>query len=125
MKLLLDSHAVIWFFLGDEHLSPAAKRAIENPDNDVIVSAVTPYEIALKQRRGTVPVFGVTIAQAIQRAAFQVLPISVPHAEHAGSLPGPHRDPWDRLLMAQAELENCVVVTRDKVFRDYGIKILW
>ena len=125
MKLLLDSHAVIWFFLGDDHLSGTAKHAIENADNDVIVSAVTPYEIALKQRRRTVPAFGTTIAQAIQRATFQMLPISVTHAEHAGSLPGPHRDPWDRILMAQAELEDCTLVTVDTVFSDYGIKTLW
>jgi PIN domain nuclease of toxin-antitoxin system len=126
MKLLLDSHAALWFLRGKTRLSTAARETIENPSNAVMISAVTGYELYFKSRLGKLDTaFIRDFLPLARRAGFETLPITFDHAIHAGSLPGPHRDPWDRILMAQAELEDCTLVTLDAVFRDYGIKTLW
>ena len=126
MRLLLDTHALIWWLTDYDHLSADARAAIAAPANRVFASACTGYEIAYKQQRGRLPTpLPFLIADLIRRARFTALPITAEHAEAAGSLPGPHRDPWDRLLIAQAGAEALIMVTTDKVFADYRVPVLW
>ncbi len=103
-----------------------ARMAIASGDNRVFASAGSGYEIAYKQQRGRLPLpLPFPIVDLIRRAFFTPLPITAEQAEAAGKLPGPHRDPWDRILIAQAGTEGLTVVTVDKVFSDYEIPVLW
>jgi PIN domain nuclease of toxin-antitoxin system len=127
MRLLFDTHALIWWFAGDERLSSAARKAIDE-SADVFVSAASAWEITTKHRLGKLP--GVVaivgdIAAATAGEGFRELPISLRHGQVAGSLPGPHRDPFDRMLIAQAISENLVLVSNEKAFRTYGATLLW
>ena len=126
MRLLLDTHAFIWFLAGDRRLSQRARRAIEDGRNAIYASAAVAYELAYKRDYGAatakiVDEFG----DGLREGRFEELPVSVRHATAAAELPSSHRDPWDRLLMAQAKLEELIVVTRDGVFEKYGLKTLW
>lgn len=126
MKLLLDTHALYWFLTGHERLSPKARKAISDPANEVFASAASGYELALKARRGRLDRMVLEELGAMLRAArLGVLPVSFAHGVEAGRLPEPHRDPWDRILIAQAQAERLAVVTVDPVFADYGVPILW
>ncbi len=126
MRLLLDTHVLIWWLTDDPHLSPVARTAIAAEENQVFASACSGYEIAFKQQRGRLPSpLPYPLADLVRRAFFTPLPITTEHAEAAGKLPGPHRDPWDRIMMAQARVEGCRVVTLDPVFSDYGIPVVW
>jgi PIN domain nuclease of toxin-antitoxin system len=126
VKLLLDTHAVYWFLTGHERLSPRARKAIADPDNDALVSSASAYEIALKARRGRLDYAVVAEFGGMLRAArLAALPVTIEHALEAGRLPEPHRDPWDRIIMAQALGERATVVTLDAVFGDYGVPTLW
>jgi PIN domain nuclease of toxin-antitoxin system len=123
--VLLDTHALLWWLTDNPRLSYAAEAAIANPANDVFVSACVGYEIAYKQRLGRLPALPESLARRLRREAIDILPISLDHALAAAALSGPHRDPWDRIMMAQALAERCHVVTIDKVFSDYHIPVLW
>jgi PIN domain nuclease of toxin-antitoxin system len=126
VKLLLDTHALIWWLTDDAHLSGSARAAITASENEVFASACSGYEIAYKQQRGRLPSpLPLSLAELIRRARLLALPITPEHAEAAGRLPGPHRDPWDRIMMAQALAEHCRMVTIDQVFADYKIPVLW
>ncbi len=126
MKLLLDTHALYWFLTGHERLSTKARKAASDPANEVFTSAASGYELALKARRGRLDRIVVEELGAMLRAArLGVLPVSFAHGVEAGRLPEPHRDPWDRILIAQAQVERLVVVTIDPVFADYGVPTLW
>ena len=126
MRLLLDSHALVWWLTDDPSLSGRAMAAIADPDNDVYASAVSGYELTNKQRLGKLkPPLAEELALMVWRAGLPVLAITLGHAIAAGALPGPHRDPWDRLLMAQARLDGLTVVTKDPAFTDYGVATLW
>jgi PIN domain nuclease of toxin-antitoxin system len=126
MRLLLDTHAVYWFLTGHERLSARARKAIADPDNSALVSAASAYEVALKARRGRLDVAVVAEFGAMLRAArLATLPVTIEHALEAARLPEPHRDPWDRIIMAQALSERATVVTLDAIFDDYGISTLW
>ena len=126
MRLLLDSHALVWWLAGSAELSRRAYAAISEPDNDVWVSAVSGYELVNQARLGKLrpPLAGELVAM-VRRAKLPTLAISLDHAVAAAALPGPHRDPWDRLLMAQAQIEKMTLVTIDSVFGDYGMDVLW
>ncbi|MCH2396175.1 MULTISPECIES: type II toxin-antitoxin system VapC family toxin [Oceanibaculum] len=123
MRLLLDTHAYLWWDLGGEQLHPAAFAAIADPENDVLVSAASVWEIAVKRGLGKLAFEG-SIAENLQQNGFEVLPIHADHAERAGTLPTHHRDPFDRMLVAQTELDKLVLVTRDSRMQPYGIPIL-
>lgn len=128
MRLLLDTHALIWWLAGDERLSPRARDAIATPGQDVLVSAVSGWEITTKHRIGKLP--GVTAMVAdmerlLTEQGFATLPISLRHGQVAGMLPGPHKDPFDRMLIAQCMVDGLVLVTNDPAFNDYGIARLW
>jgi PIN domain nuclease of toxin-antitoxin system len=125
VRLLLDTHALIWWLTDDPHLSYAAEAAIAHPDKEVFVSAVAGYEIAYKQRSGRLPRIPGNLSAELRRQSMRILPISLDHAVAAAALPGPHSDPWDRIMMAQALAEDCTVTTVDRVFSDYDIPVLW
>ena len=104
------------------------RRAIEDPDNDVIVSAATAWEITTKYRIGKLSEAAAVaqdVAGAIAGQGFEELPITVEDAERAGRLPGPHGDPFDRMLIAQAVVRGLVLVSIDQVFDRYGVRRVW
>jgi PIN domain nuclease of toxin-antitoxin system len=125
VRLLLDTHALLWWLIDDPQLSAAARTAIASLENAVFVSACTDYEIAYKQKRGRLPTFPEILLDRVRRERIETLPISLKHTVSAAALPGPHRDPWDRIMMAQALAEDCHVVTVDSVFADYHVPVLW
>jgi PIN domain nuclease of toxin-antitoxin system len=125
VKLLIDSHAVLWWLADDSRLSHRAEAAITDPENAVFVSACVGYEIAYKQHLGRLPPFRENLPRRLQREGFEPMPILLDHALAAAVLPGPHRDPWDRIMIAQALAERCHMVTVDKVFADYDVPVVW
>jgi PIN domain nuclease of toxin-antitoxin system len=125
VKLLLDTHAVLWWFMDDQRLPQSARAVIANPANQLFASAAVGYEIMYKQRLGRLPELPEALPRRLHREAIEMLPITLDHALAAAALPGPHRDPWDRIMMAQALAEGCRMVTVDQVFSDYKIPVLW
>lgn len=129
MRLLLDTHAFLWWAFADRKLSRHAVAAIGEEDtNQVLVSAASAWEIAVKHRIGKLPnaqAIARDIAGAIAAEGFNELAVSVQHAERAGSLPGHHRDPFDRMLIAQAISEDLTLVSNERAFDAYGVKRLW
>ena len=125
MRLLLDSHAVYWWMAGSTRLSETARGLILDTDNDLLVSAVSIYEIELKARRGRVDLPPQELRAALRRNAVGDLAITHEHAEYAACLDWDHRDPWDRLLAAQARLEGCALVSIDEVFDGIGVVRRW
>jgi PIN domain nuclease of toxin-antitoxin system len=123
MKLLLDSHAFLWWLNDDKQLGPSARQAIENVDSLVYVSAATAWEIALKRASGKLEAPG-DIREWIEQSAFSDLLVEVEHAVASGELPWHHKDPFDRLLVAQARIEDMTLVTRDDEIRRYEVSIL-
>jgi PIN domain nuclease of toxin-antitoxin system len=122
MRLLLDTHALIWWLTDHPRLSRAARSAIAEPDNAVFASAASGYEIANKQRLGRI---AQELPGALRRARIPVLRLHLEHTIAAGLLAGPHRDPWNRLIMAQAMVDDLTIVTIDPVFADYAVPTLW
>ncbi len=128
MRLLLDTHTFIWWFDGSRRLSPQARRAIGDEENDALISAASAWEIATKRRLGKLPgveALALDIAGAIARQGFEELPVTVEDGVRAGSLPGPHRDPFDRMLIAQAQARNLVLISGESLFDWYGVRRLW
>jgi PIN domain nuclease of toxin-antitoxin system len=121
--LLLDAHAVLWWLADDPTLDPAARSAIADPANDVLVSAASIWEIEIKRALGKLAA-PVGLVATLDEAGFDVLPITGPDAERAGSLPPHHRDPFDRMLVVQAERVGAIVVSRDPAFVAYGTDVL-
>ncbi len=125
MRILLDTHAFLWWLTDDARLSGAAHRMIGDRANDVAVSAASAWEIATKARLGRLPDIGVDIAGSIAGAGFEQISITVADAERAGRLPGPHRDPFDRMPIAQAMGRDIPIVSIDAVFDRYEVRRLW
>lgn len=125
MRALVDTHALLWWLMDNPRLSYAAEAAIANPDNDILVSACAAYEIGYKQTLKRLPPLPEPLTQRVRRERMEVLSISLDHALAAAALPGPHRDPWDRIMMAQAMVEGLTVITVDQVFSDYGVPVVW
>lgn len=126
--LLLDTHAFIWWLAGHRSLSTAARTAITVPATPVYVSAASAWEIATKHRIGKLPGVASIVSDiegTIVGNGFSVLPVSVRHGQMAGSLPGPHNDPFDRMLIAQAMAETLVLVSNETVFDLYGVARVW
>ena len=128
MRLLLDTHALLWWLDGDRRLSPKARRAIASQANTILVSAVSAWEITTKARLGKLP--GATdvaadVAACVASQGFVPLDITLLHAQRAGSLPGDHRDPFDRMLAAQSQMEDVAVVTDDVAFDAYDVRRFW
>ena len=128
MRVLLDTHALLWWIADSGRLSRKAWRLIADETNDIAVSAASAWEIATKHRIGKLPggeAVALDVGHHIAGQGFDELPISVSDAERAGRLPGPHRDPFDRMLAAQALARRLVVVSADRVFDRYGLDRLW
>jgi PIN domain nuclease of toxin-antitoxin system len=128
LRLLLDAHALLWWLAGDDAISAPAKAAIAAEDNEVLVSAASAWEIASKHRIGKLAGAARLVADlenAIGSQGFAALPISLRHGWVAGALPGPHRDPFDRMLIAQAMLEGLVLVSNERDFDVHGVGRLW
>ena len=123
MILLLDAHAVLWWLADDPTLEPAARSAIADPASDVLVSAATVWEIAIKRALGKLDApDGLT--DALEVVGFDVLPVIGYDAEAAGALPPHHRDPFDRMLVAQAQRLGALIVSRDTAFAFYEADVL-
>jgi len=120
MRLLLDTHVVLWWDADDPRLSAVFRAAVASPESEVFVSAASAWEIGIKRASGKLQI-GASVAHTILRHAFIALPVTVEHAEWAGSLPLLHRDPFDRLLVAQAQLEGLVLVTVDDRILRYQV----
>jgi PIN domain nuclease of toxin-antitoxin system len=125
VKLLIDTHAIFWWLTDNPRLSRTAGAAMDDPGNELFVSAVVGYELAYKQASGRVPPLPDSLPRQLQRAGVVALPLSLQHALGAAALPGPHRDPWDRIMIAQAHAEGLTVVTVDRVFGNYGVPVIW
>jgi len=100
VKLLLDSHALLWWLTDNPRLSYVAEAAIANPDNEVLVSSCVGYELAYKQHIGRLAVFPESLSRRLIKEGMGVMPVTLEHTLSAAILPGPHRDPWDRIMMA-------------------------
>ena len=125
MRMLLDTHAFLWWLTDNARLSRRARRMIGNDANDLVVSAASAWEIATKVRLGRLPDIGAGIAASIAGEGFGQIPITVADAERAGRLPGPHRDPFDRMLVAQAMSRGIPIVSIDAVFDRYEVRRFW
>jgi PIN domain nuclease of toxin-antitoxin system len=123
VRLLLDTHVFIWWCNGDRKLGSAGRKSIAEAD-EVFVSAVSAWEIAIKTAIGKL-VFPMVVEQARELAGFRELPILVAHADGYGGLAAHHGDPFDRMLAAQAQLEQLTLVTHDEAFAPYRVATLW
>lgn len=128
MRILLDTHALIWWLAGDKQLPSAARKAIADESNEVFVSAASAWEVTTKHRLGKLPGAGplaVDFAREVHAQGFQPLAISLEHGQVAGNLPSDHRDPFDRMLAAQARGEHMALISNDTVFDDFGVTRIW
>lgn len=128
MKLLLDTHALLWWFTDDPKLSPAARKAILDQDNEIFVSAASAWEVATKQRLGKLnelPALSESFGELVAADGFTHLPVNYRHSLRAGGYNQGHRDPFDRMLAAQSELEFLPLVTLDPAFALFGTDTFW
>lgn len=128
MRLLLDTHALLWWLSDDPSLGKRARTAIASTTNTVLVSAASAWEVTTKVRLGKLAAadeLAADFLSFIEREGFEALPISVEHAARAGLLAGTHKDPFDRMLIAQAQAENLTLVSNEMVFDSYGVRRIW
>ncbi|HKE83410.1 MAG TPA: type II toxin-antitoxin system VapC family toxin [Vicinamibacterales bacterium] len=127
MRLLLDTHAFLWFAAGDRRLSRRARAAMEADDAELLVSAASVWEMSIKASVGRLRLPAPVDAYMAEKIAegYQMAPVTWAHAAAVQQLPFHHRDPFDRLLVAHARVERYRLVTRDRVFRKYGVDIVW
>jgi PIN domain nuclease of toxin-antitoxin system len=127
INYLIDTHVLLWWLFNDSKLTDECREIIKNPDHHIFVSSVSAWEIATKYRIGKLPEAKQIVeeySQILQQAKFIELSITSAHALRAGSLPISHRDPFDRMIMAQAELENFPVITYDAAFQTGLIQVI-
>lgn len=128
MRALFDTHALIWWFSDDSSLTPIVREIIADTENTLLVSAATAWEIAIKHQLGKLRKVADLVSDfsgRIESEGFELLSISAEHGIRAGLLPGPHKDPFDRMLIAQAQTENVPIVSNEAVFESYGVRRLW
>ena len=125
MRLLLDTHVLLWVFLEPNRLPPRVAEAIRTPRNEVYVSAVSTWEIAIKAGLGRVEVPFEELETTLADTGVVELPVTIAHTLLVRDLPDHHRDPFDRLLVAQALAEAMTLVTHDHAIRDYAIPTMW
>ncbi len=123
MILLLDAHALLWWLADDPTLSDAARTAIADPSSDVLVSAASVWEISIKRALGKLDAPD-GLLDAIDASGFVGLPITLADGDAVAALPGHHRDPFDRMLVAQAARVEAIIVSRDQAFSDYACEVL-
>jgi PIN domain nuclease of toxin-antitoxin system len=124
LKLLLDTHALLWWLSDDAQLGPNARDLVADPANDVLVSVVSLWEIQVKVRVGKLAASLQEILDAVAAQASEVLPIDPAHLLCLGNLPSPHRDPFDHLLIAQAIVEGAIFVSEDRHVPDYQVQFV-
>ena len=124
MRLLLDTHALLSLLFADGRLSRAAEDAIKRPSTQLLVSVASVWEVAIKRSVGKLDA-PADMLQRIDEAQAAILTITARHAQATGELPLHHRDPFDRLLIAQARLERCAIVTGDRAFPAYDVTVVW
>ncbi len=128
VSLLLDTHALLWWLIDSPKLSTPARNAIADQDNKVLVSSASAWEIATKYRLGKLPEAEALMdnfEHTLRRERFESLNITMTHARTSGMLPGIHRDPFDRMLIAQAQLENLILVSNEALFEQFGVRRVW
>jgi PIN domain nuclease of toxin-antitoxin system len=128
MRLLLDTHAFLWFVLNLPQMSQNALQLIQNPAHDILISPASYWEIAIKVSLGKYQIpgpFQGWMEHQLTINSFEILPIAVPHAARVSTLPFHHRDPFDRLLCAQALVERIPIISVDEVFDSYGVERQW
>jgi PIN domain nuclease of toxin-antitoxin system len=128
MRLLLDTHTLLWWLEENPSLPRSASKLIANKNHEVLVSAASAWEIATKVRLGKLPI-AIDLAHDftayLERERFETLAVSAEHGIRAGLLPWPHKDPFDRILIAQALAEDLTIVSNDVVFDGYGVRRAW
>ena len=124
MRLLLDTHVLLWWLADDRRLKGPERRAIADAETLVYVSAATVWEIAIKKGLGRLDVDTEVLQRELESGAMIELPVRWRHAKSTGALPRHHEDPFDRLLVAQAQAEGLVLVSYDAAFRDYDVAVL-
>ena len=128
MKVLLDTHALLWWLFNDPKLSSTPRGLLADPDNLVLVSSASAWEICTKHRIGKLPAASqlvLDIGGWVSRAGFTELPVTIRHAQKAGNWPHDHRDPFDRMLAAQSVLEDVPIVSRDTTLASFGAQLIW
>jgi len=128
VRLLLDTHALLWWLLGDDALSLAAQTAVSDPENESFVSAASAWEISTKHKLGRLPEAGRLLPDfdgIVAEHGFVELAVTIRQAERAGSLPLLHKDPFDRMLIAQALSSSLTVISNEQLFDRYGVSRLW
>lgn len=124
MKLLLDTHAALWWLGDDKRLGPSAADLLAEASNDVLLSAAVVWEVAIKRSLGKLMAPD-GFASILTGAGANALPVTIAHAEVVERLEWHHRDPFDRMLIAQATVEQAVVVSSDQALRPYGVPLVW
>jgi len=128
VRVLLDTCALLWFAVDPKQLTTPARIVLESLETEGFVSAATGWEIATKARLGKLPEaegLAADIVAIIRQLGFRELPVTLDHGQRAGLLPGGHKDPFDRMLIAQAQAENLPIVSSDHVFDTYHIRRIW
>lgn len=128
MKMLLDTHTFLWWIANDPQLSLRARQIMEAADTEPFLSAASGWEIAIKSRLGKLKLpadLQGFVAEQLRINAIEVLPIQMAHALHVSTLPDHHRDPFDRMLVAQSQLEKLPILTGDPLITQYAVTAIW
>jgi len=128
LRLLLDTHALLWWCTEESRLSPQARKLVADESNEILVSAASAWEISTKVRLGKLLVAVDLVrdfSDYLSRDRFFTLPITAEHGLRAGLLPGPHKDPFDRMLVAQSQIEAISIVSNEDAFDSYGVHRIW
>lgn len=128
MKILLDTHAFLWWITDDPQLSPRARHIIRDGKNEIFLSAANGWEIAIKAQLGRLKLPDkpeLFISEQMSMNAIQGLPVEISHALHVYNLPGHHQDPFDRMLVSQSQLEGMHILTSDPQIAKYHVKVIW
>jgi PIN domain nuclease of toxin-antitoxin system len=128
MKVLVDTHTFIWALLKDHRLTPKAKQILKSDEHELVFSLVSLWEIAIKIKTGKLNTIGSSVAyirDEMNAYGMELLPIRYEHILQLESLPHHHSDPFDRLLIAQATTESLPILTGDRVFQQYAVKLIW
>jgi PIN domain nuclease of toxin-antitoxin system len=124
LRLLLDTHTLLFWLKGSPRLSPVAQAALSDEANRIMVSAATVWEIAIKVKIGKLRAPADLVDRLIEQQ-FELLSITCAHGQRAGALPLHHRDPFDRMLIAQAQAEGIPIVSNEGIFDSYGVQRIW
>jgi len=128
VRFLLDTHALLWWLFDDPKLPDTPRQIIADPSNEILISSASAWEICTKYRLGKLPAaeqLAKDVSAWVARAGFFELPVTIRHAQKAGSWPQPHRDPFDRMLAAQSVLDDLPLVSRDEKLQSFGARLIW